>query len=400
MHQYPDPAIWRLSVVAEIYSTEDEDVPDGTLSFEELRLEYVPRDQKSPSLPLENAFFICYHLNKKTPDALENRFLRLECGNLEEIEKLLRGHEEYYFTIEGSQLIPQTPIDIDIPCELPVVPYSVLAVSPRSTTPGAIYKIVKFEDKEYVYRSACLPQDVDNLAQEFRHYELLKGSKWIPKLGGKVCRQGRNEGALIQYFAKGDLRKQYQANEDVKKQWVKEIAAALLDFESRGFFYQDIRCANIVLSDDDSIRFINLGNTDAEEKWVHPDNLLSYTYSPYRGEFGRSLSSLWDPRLRDFKSPVEEKNPEVLRVTSISYPGESKGCLEFKDPRTPEQQRRYTVYGYGKLVWELFVGDEPISKEQLAKTPAWIQELVNGCCHESRYNCISEVLEYLRAVRG
>jgi hypothetical protein len=110
------------------------------------------------------------------------------------------------------------------------------------------------------------------------------------------------------------------------------------------------------------------------------------------------VSNQWDPRLRDFKNP-EVENPEELRVTSIAYTGASRGWPEFKDPRTPEQQRRYTVYGYGKLVWELFVGGEPTNTEQLAETPIWVQELVNGCCHESRYNRISEVLEYLRTLK-
>jgi serine/threonine protein kinase len=170
-------------------------------------------------------------------------------------------------------------VEIDIPGDLPVVPYASLEGTKLITTPGAIHKIVKFEQKLYIYKVALLPDHIDQLAQEVRHYELQKGSKWIPKLGGKVCRQSRNEGILIEFFEKGDLRNHYHAKEAIKYRWITEIVTALLEFEALDFFYQDIRCANIVLDDNDSVRFINPGNTLVMEEWIHPDNLRSYIYS-------------------------------------------------------------------------------------------------------------------------
>ena len=101
--------------------------------------------------------------------------------------------------------------------------------------PREYTKIVKYKGELYVYKGA---EDIDKIARkEIRHYQLLKSSKWLPELAGKVCRQGRNEAFLVQYFEKGDLTRQYRADEVSMKRWVTEIATALLYFESVGSHY-------------------------------------------------------------------------------------------------------------------------------------------------------------------
>jgi hypothetical protein len=206
MHPLPG----RL-VVAQFSFTAEGPDPDGPHAAEEWRLEFFPIGGEHNSLlALEDAIFLSYRRNYSVKGALENDLLNAseedkEAKVIEMVGTHFRGQPQYYLKIEDSLFIPTTPPAVDLPIDIPIVPYARLELGPPHNPAGGLYSIVKVKGKLYIYKVAGLPTRATRYSQELRNYSLLKESSWIAELGGKVCRQGRNEGFLIHYYEKGDL---------------------------------------------------------------------------------------------------------------------------------------------------------------------------------------------------
>src|SRR5277367_734992 len=99
------------------------------------------------------------------------------------------GHDLYFFTIVNSIPIAASPSKIDLPSILPIILYRFLKPGGISVSPSHIRKIVKYRGNLYVLKSANLPGDEHALTQELKHYELVKGCKWVAELLGIVRRQ-------------------------------------------------------------------------------------------------------------------------------------------------------------------------------------------------------------------
>jgi hypothetical protein len=63
---------------------------------------------------------------------------------------------------------------------------------------------------------------------------------------------------------------------------------------------------------------------------------------------------------------------------------------------TVDEKLRFQVYGFGKTVWELYVGKKPIDEDDL-QTPLWVQRLVRGCCKEEAFASMDEVIAFLES---
>ena len=127
-----------------------------------------------------------------------------------------------------------------------------------------------------------------------------------------------------------------------------QVATALNEFEKSGYILQDLKCANVVVDDSDDVRIIDLENAGGTRGWAHQDDLIG---------------------------KISQKATE-------------------KSSRTKE----FVIYGFGKMVWELYVGGTPTDDEELAKTPRWVQDLVFRCLN-NMFRSIEEVGQYLISIK-
>jgi hypothetical protein len=340
------PPQFRLVVSAHSFSAEEDDIDSHT--EEHWRLEFIPDDD---GLPLEDVIFVSYTRNYDNPAALENKLLDCDEETKEEmivneVEKW--DNDQHFFTIQNSLPVVATPPKIDLPSLLPIIPYRFLKPGGISIFPSHIHKIVKYKGIDYVFKSANLPGDEHSLAQELRNYKLVEDLKWAAELRGIVRRQNRKEGILVRYYSGGDLRQHFDADEGRKQRWVIQMATALHEFEKRGYIQQDLKCANIVVEDSGDIRMIDLENAGGTKDWAHPDNLVGII------------------------SPMKSRESKEVSL----------------------ERKEYVVYGFGKTVWELYVGGVPIHDEELKNAPEWVQYLVNGCLNR-KFRSIAEVNGYL-----
>ena len=335
-----------LTVVAFSFTTEDGEW-DSPHKTENWRLEYYP--EGSHFLPLENAIFVYLKRNEIMSDALENKLLDAEEDVKEglvvdEVKKLLQP-DVHFFAIANSVAIRSPPPRINIQSNLPTIPYASLEPF-EANLPDQIHSIVKYNGVPYLLKAANFPRDEVVLNQEVKNYRLVKQSKWIAELGGIVERQGRKEAVLVRYYSAGDLTRHFGADEIMKRRWVKQLATALSELDELGYIPQDLKCANLVLDDSHNVRLIDLENFGGTEGWAHPDDIKGFI--PAKG--------------------------------SVSA-----------------RKRCYAVYGFGKTVWELYVGGVPTNEDDLKTTPQWVQELVQGCI-EGKFKSMIEVVKYMKTI--
>ena len=240
---------FRLSVSSLSFTPEGDD-PDGPHANEKWRLEFYPTDKGR--LPGEDVIFVACERNYEVEDALENRTLRTDEVTkynmmVDFAETTFREKGLYNFEIINSQAVAIPAPVVDLPFDYPVVPYTSLEPGEGTIRAGSVHSLVKFEGKVYVLKGATFPGEEDRLVQELSHYKMVSRSysRWIPEIGGIVCRQGRREAFLVRYYPGGDLTGHFGAENSTKRRWVIQIATALAELNSMNFFHQDVKCANI-----------------------------------------------------------------------------------------------------------------------------------------------------------
>ena len=125
----------------------------------------------------------------------------------------------------------------------------------------------------------------------------------------------------------------------------------------------------------------NSGGTDG---WTHPDDLHEFIASHEENDFGSSAF------------PRQDAQPPALRIApeaDISRYGRPAPLRL----RTIARKQQFQVYGFGKTVWELYVGGKPVNENDLIHTPPWVQDLVRRCCKEITFASMDEVLFYIES---
>lgn len=92
--------------------------------------------------------------------------------------------------------------------------------------------------------------------------------------------------------------------------------------------------------------------------------------------------------------------PESTPITASPISEAVMSTFGFPPPfrsYTVDEKRRFQVYGFGKTVWELYVGKTPIDDDDLLQTPLWVQRLVRGCCKEDGFASMDEVMSSLNS---
>jgi len=242
------------------------------------------------------------------------------------------------------------------------------------------------------------------LAQELTPYKTLSRSKWIPEIGGIVTRQGRREAFLVRYYPGNDLRSHFAVENSTKRRWVIQVATALSELNSMNFFHQDVKCANIVLDEFDDIRIIDLENGGGTDGWTHPDNLTAFIAAHEESDLMVSSFVCGDaqhstlPPIPQSEPAASPPVPEWAPITASPISEAGMSTFGFPPPfrsRSVGEKRRFQVYGFGKTVWELYVGKKPINDDDLLRTPPWVQRLVRGCCKEDAFASMDEVISFL-----
>jgi len=402
---------FRLTVSSLSFTPEGDD-PDGPHANAKWRLEFYPTDKRR--LPREEVIFVACQLNFEVEDALENRILRTDEATkygmiVDFAETTFREKGFYNFEIVNSQAVAIPAPVVDLPFDYPIVPYTSLEPCEGTIRAGSVHSLVKFEGKVYLLKGADFPGEEHRLVQELSHYKMVSRSysRWIPEIGGIVCRQGRREAFLVRYYPGGDLTRHFDAESSTKRRWVIQIATALTELNSINFFHQDVKCANIVVDEVDDIRIIDLENAGVTDGWAHPDNLNPFMDAPEEKDPQPStLPSIPErAHMNLFSIPSLEPaaSPPVPEWAPITAPPVSEAVMStlgfpplFRS-YTVDEKRRFQVYGFGKTVWELYVGKTPIDEDDLLQTPLWVQRLVRGCCKEDSFASMDEVLSYLNA---
>jgi serine/threonine protein kinase len=238
------PLLGFRLIVASLSFTPEGDDPAN----EKWRLEFYPTDKGR--LPREDVIFVKCQRNYEVEDALENRILRTDEVTKEGMiidfaETTFCEKGLYNFEIVNSQAVAIPAPVIDLPFNYPIVPYASLESCEETIRAGEVHSLVKFEGKVYVLKGADFSGEEYRLAQELSHYKTVSYSRWIPEIGGIVCRQGRREAFLVRYYPGGDLTGHFGAENSTKRRWVIQIATALAELNSMNFFHQDVKCANI-----------------------------------------------------------------------------------------------------------------------------------------------------------
>ena len=445
------PDGFRLSVESVLFTPEGYD-PDGPHTDEQWRLEFIPC--ASHGLRREDVLFVNCKQNYQVEDALENRILKADETTkwrmiIQVSEAMFRKTGWHNFDIVDSEPVFRPDPVIDLRCDYRVVAYSSLEPCEQRTRPGEPHRLVNFEGNAFLLKGANFPGEEFRLLQELGHYQLLSGSRWIPEIGGIVSRQGRREAFIVRYYSGGDLRNHFNAEHWVKRRWVIQLATALAEFNLKNFFHQDIKCANIVVDECNDIRIIDLENCGGTEGWTHPDNFFmfpnfdgsgdfmgccaegdcakgehhptlppppewSHFPSPQSGlappiiESATNSEAVATPKMTHMHPPEPAMSPQFLGSASTSAsppipewappqgPPMSDASYNFGPPsHSITEKQRFHVYGFGKTVWELYVGKKPVNEDDLGQTPQWVQELVHGCCKEDTFASIDEVLSYL-----
>ena len=224
-------------------------------------------------------------------------------------------------------------------------PSNLLHIDRKELQPVELFtrtvEVVRYNGTHYVHKFMGYLSQPSSFASEIKNHQRVLGSSFVPKLHGIVTHHGANRGLLLE-FVDGknlsDLSSSINASE--RYHITSLILAAIEDFERRGYYPQDLKCANIVLRDRDRALFIvDLGEGFSEGMYLK----------------------------------------DALRAS-----GHGSILAE------------HMLYTLGRTVWELWIDDVPPedqSEKPPDSLPPLICSLITGCC-KGRFKTVQEVSDY------
>jgi hypothetical protein len=221
------------------------------------------------------------------------------------------------------------------PPELPCIEREQLRTEKRLTNS---VEIVLYNGTRYVHKYMDYLSQPSSFESEIMHHHRVHGSPFVPTLINVVTHEGKNRGLLTE-FIDGENLVDLSSKFDQSQLYVITalILEAIADLEMRGYYPQDLKCANIVRRDrDGSIFIVDLG--DGFSEGMH---------------------------LR-----------EAVKVRSILA--------------------KHMLYTLGRTLWELWIDDVPPdeeTKEAPDSFPSLIRSLVNDCCLGGQFKTVAEVKE-------
>jgi serine/threonine protein kinase len=232
------------------------------------------------------------------------------------------------------------------PLELPRIDREQLQRVKRLTNS---VEIVLYNRRRYIHKYMdCLSQPC-SFESEIMHHGRVHGTRFVPTLFGVVIYEGKNRGLLTE-FIDGENLMELSSKFDQSQLYVITalILEAIADLEMRGYYPQDLKCANIVRRHrDGSLFVVDLG--DGFSEGMH---------------------------LRE----------AVKASASVSI------------------LAKHMLYTLGRTLWELWIDDIPAveeTKEAPDGFPSLIRSLVDNCCLGGSFKTVAEVKEaYWSALRA
>lgn len=209
----------------------------------------------------------------------------------------------------------------------------------RPLTPNV--DIVLFNGKKYVHKYMNVFSQPSSFECEIRNHQRVYGSRFVPELFNIVTCDRKNRGLLLEYIDGENLSQISSVlNEMQLYSMTASILDAITDFEMRGYYPQDLKCANIVSRNKDmSLFVVDLGT--------------GFTEGMHLQEATRAFGG----------------------VSILPY---------------------QMVYTLGRTLWELWMDDIPPvdeNEEAPGSLPVIIQKLVKECCLEKQFKSVAEVKE-------
>jgi len=443
----PVPSNYRLTITGTTYSLESEEDFEGPHHAEEFVLQFVPID--GDLLPLEDYIFIKVRRHSYIKDSFENRVLS---ANESSRQSLITDFAEAMYKEKGLRryrIVNSIPVPFPSPLEelefdFPIIPYTSLNPGPTHPLHWIDKRLVTYGGKVYVWKHAYDSFYLSRLGEELGHYQKLKGSRWIAEIAGIVVRQGLRTGFLVQYYPKGDLTKHFDATEVTKRGWLTQVAQALIDFSAIGFYHRRLKCANIIVDDDNNVRIIDLDASGISEGWAHPDDYRNFVpdetpladshpdavqmpmslpsdltgfHGPDSGVLESNLemqsltnpeSTFVSPSEADLFSNLNEEEQQILLDEFNAFldakgpplSGEELDATGLNSPTDSERQK-FQIYSFGKTAWELFAGCKvPTNEDDLKGTPGWVQTLVHRCCKQEDFDSMEDILRFLESLNN
>jgi len=433
---------YRLTITSGSFEEEFEDDPDGPHMWEDFYLQFC--EVSGFGLPLEDTLFIHIERNSEVEDAFENRVLTANITLRESLitdfaNSVYRETGLCNYQIVNSVPIPLPPFAKDLTFDFPTVAYSDLKHGPEIRR-YLKHRLVTYAGIAYLWKEAALSDGLERLEEELANYQKLAGSRWIAEIGGIVLRQGRRTSFLIQYYPQGDLRQHFDASDLTKQKWLTQLAQAIIEFNGKGFHYRDLKCANIIVDNDNNIRIVDLETFGNTEGWAHPneptfympnEEFLSTHYPiPWHSDVTEPQASQStiesDPQMPPFLNPASgNAYPSVLESSEPGFPRllsqqhtevdhhlhheidayirsslDKFGAMKPKPPTAVEWQK-FQIYSFGKTAWELFAGCKvPTNEDDLKGTPGWVQTLVHRCCKQEDFDSMEDILRFLESLNN
>ena len=202
-------------------------------------------------------------------------------------------------------------------------------------------EIVLYNGTHYAHKYMGYLSQPSSFESEIMRHRRVHGTRFVPTLFNVVTYEGKNRGLLTE-FIDGENLVELSGKFDQSQLYVitARILEAIADLEMRGYYPQDLKCANIVRRhSDEAIFVVDLG--DGFSEGMH---------------------------LREaMKVPV-------------------KGSILAK----------HMLYTLGRTLWELWLDDIPPeeeTKEAPDDFPSLIRSLVDNCCLSGRFKTVTEVKE-------
>lgn len=213
-------------------------------------------------------------------------------------------------------------------------------------------EIVQYNGMHYIHKYMNYLSQPSSFEYEILHHQRVCGTSFVPRLCNVVTSHGKNRGLLLE-FIDGDNLSELSGIVDRSTLYsiTATILEAITDLEMRGYYPQDLKCANVVMRHSDKSLFVvDLG--DGFSEGMHLQESVQ--------AFG-------------------------------------KGSIVAK----------HMLYTLGRTIWELWIDDVPPddeTKEAPNTLPPLIRTIINDCCRGVRFKTISEAkeayFEKLLAVRS
>jgi serine/threonine protein kinase len=120
--------------------------------------------------------------------------------------------------------------------------------------------VVQYNGAEYVHKYMTVDSTPHSFVSEIGNYKKNAGSPSLPKFHSIITHNGVNRGILIEYLSSKSLDNA-QLTLSEKYAVIGLLLNALTDLEARGYYPQDLKLSNILLSNDKRVlHIIDLGS--------------------------------------------------------------------------------------------------------------------------------------------